>query len=207
MDNMNFGLLEKMMIGFGLKKAREFIAEQPELNNDQQATATTLGSKTTRMGLLIITADLGKWFFDWINGAATNDNLAVHLSALVGALALIFFRHAIAKHGVAMDATRAQIADFIKKSTPILFILFILSMSSTGCTTTTAASGISAIAPAAASAQKVCTTTVKVVDIADVWLGYLKTGVTYLGDFFGRVSAAVESPQPSAVSVQPVPTP
>jgi hypothetical protein len=87
-----------------------------------------------------------------------------------------------------------------------LLLAFLLPLSAClfiSCETTSAVSGVSAIAPAMTSAQKVCDSAEKGCDVATTWIGYLKTGFKFLGDFFGRVSAAVPAANTTAAPASP----
>ncbi len=98
---MKLNWLVKLALAFGLRKTESFLAAQPDLDaqahHNAIALAETLGSKTMRAALLAVACDLLKAVDALRHDSATVDDMAAHASVILGAAALMFFRHAIAK--------------------------------------------------------------------------------------------------------------
>lgn len=120
---MKLNWLMRFALAFGLRKTETFLAAQPGLDaaahHDAIALAETLGSKTVRAALLAVACDLLKAVDALRHGTATMDDLAAHAGVLLGAAALMFFRHAIAKRPEVV----ARIVDIVK--TPLLVALLL----------------------------------------------------------------------------------
>jgi hypothetical protein len=105
--------ITRLALSIGLKKTESWVAQHDQLPPDNDlAAAETLGSKTTRAGLLVIGISLAHAGFLWLGGTLTSDQLVSHAETLCYGLAIIFGRHAFTKYN--LDAVRDQ----LKKALP-----------------------------------------------------------------------------------------
>jgi hypothetical protein len=106
-------LITRLALSIGLKNTESWVAEHDELPPDPElAVAETLGSKTTRAGLIVVAISLAHAIFLWLSGTLTSDQLVNHAETMCYGLAIIFGRHAITKYN--LDGVR----DALKKNIP-----------------------------------------------------------------------------------------
>jgi hypothetical protein len=94
-------LITRLALSIGVKNTESWVAEHDELPPDHElAVAETLGSKTTRAGLIVVAISLAHAIFLWLGGTLTSDQFVNHAETMCYGLAIIFGRHAITKYNL-----------------------------------------------------------------------------------------------------------
>jgi hypothetical protein len=101
-EKMNW--MTKVAILVGRKKFEEFAQANPQLPDDALAVANTLDTYPTRGAAALIAGSLAHAIDNVLRGTETVDQLATHVLLILAALCIIWVRHAISKHDVAVNA-------------------------------------------------------------------------------------------------------
>jgi hypothetical protein len=96
--------ITKVAILFGRKKFEEFAQANPQLPDDALAVANTLDTYPVRGAAALIAGSLAHAIDNVLRGTETVDQLATHVLLILAALCIIWVRHAISKHDVAVNA-------------------------------------------------------------------------------------------------------
>jgi hypothetical protein len=100
-EKMNW--MTKIAILFGRKKFEEFAQANPQLPDDALAVANTLDTYPTRGAAALIAGSLAHAADNVLRGTETVEQLAAHALLVLTALCIIWVRHAISKHDVAVS--------------------------------------------------------------------------------------------------------
>jgi hypothetical protein len=116
--------LTKAAIFFGRKKFEEFAQANPQLPDDALAVANTLDTYPTRGAAALIAGSLAHAVDSTLRGTETVEQLATHALLVLAGLCIIWVRHAISKHDVAVN-TVLQNARVVAGISPGLRLLVI----------------------------------------------------------------------------------
>ncbi|HVM62860.1 MAG TPA: hypothetical protein VMV72_18510 [Verrucomicrobiae bacterium] len=95
--------MTRLAILFGRKKFEEFAQANPRLPDDALAIANTLDTHPVRGAVALITGSLAHAADNLLRGTETVDQLATHVLLILAGLCIIWVRHAISKHDVAVS--------------------------------------------------------------------------------------------------------
>jgi hypothetical protein len=95
--------LTKVAIFFGRKKFEEFAQANPQLPDDALAVANTLDTYPVRGAAALIAGSLAHAVDSTLRGTETVEQLTTHALLVLAALCIIWVRHAISKHDVAIN--------------------------------------------------------------------------------------------------------
>jgi len=93
----------RLAILFGRKKFEEFAQANPQLPDDALAVANTLDTHPVRGAVALILGSLAHAADNVLRGTETIDQLATHVLLILAGLCIIWVRHAISKHDVAVN--------------------------------------------------------------------------------------------------------
>lgn len=96
--------LSRIAIFFGRKKFEEFAQANPELPDDALAVANSLDTYPVRGAAALIAGSLAHAVDNVLRGSETVAQLATHALLVLAGLCIIWVRHAISKHDVAVNA-------------------------------------------------------------------------------------------------------
>jgi hypothetical protein len=100
--------LTKVAIFFGRKKFEEFAQANPQLPDDALAVANTLDTFPVRGAVALIAGSLAHVVDSTLRGSETVEQLATHALLVLAGLCIIWVRHAISKHDVAVNTVVQQ---------------------------------------------------------------------------------------------------
>jgi hypothetical protein len=95
--------MTKVAILFGRKKFEEFAQANPPLPDDALAVANTLDTYPVRGAVTLIAGSLAHAVDNVLRGTETVEQLATHALLILAGLCIIWVRHAISKHDVAVN--------------------------------------------------------------------------------------------------------
>jgi hypothetical protein len=123
-EKMNW--MTKVAILVGRKKFEEFAQSNPQLPDDALAVANTLDTYPVRGAVGLIAGSLAHAVDNALRGTETVDQLATHVLLILAGLCIIWVRHAISKHDVAVNAAvqKARQVSGMPSTVTMLMILF-----------------------------------------------------------------------------------
>lgn len=120
--------LTKVAIFFGRKKFEEFAQANPQLPDDALAVANTLDTYPVRGAAALIAGSLAHAVDSTLHGTETVEQLATHALLVLAGLCIIWVRHAISKHDVAINTVvqKARAASGISGNVSALLLPFLI---------------------------------------------------------------------------------
>lgn len=103
--------LSRIAIFFGRTKFEEFAQANPELPDDALAIANSLDTYPVRGAVTLIAGSLAHAVDNVLRGSETVGQLATHALLVLAGLCIIWVRHAISKHDVAVNAAVQKARD------------------------------------------------------------------------------------------------
>jgi hypothetical protein len=119
--------MTKLAILFGRKNFDEFAQANPQLPDDALAVANTLDTLPVRGAVTLIAGSLAHAVDNTLRGTESVDQLATHALLVLAAVCIIWVRHAISKHDVAVNTAvqRARAVSGISSQVSALILLFV----------------------------------------------------------------------------------
>ena len=143
--------MTKVAILIGRKKLEEFAQANPQLPDDALAVANTLDTYPVRGAVTLIAGSLAHAVDNVLRGTETVEQLTTHALLVLTALCIIWVRHAISKHDVAVNTVvqkaravagvASQVTALLLAFAPFAFFAFFVVNSPSACAQTNAASG------------------------------------------------------------------